>query len=141
MCKRTNVTYEVQCVPCKRLEKSTIYVGESHRSWWDRLQEHIGALRTKDRSYATIKHMEEHHGLDVAPDFSFKLRKVHKSSLERQLQEALAIAYTEADIVMNKNGEWGVKMVHTMTTTVLGNLGDWRDSPNQGIYLESFKIT
>ena len=50
------------------------------------------------------------------------------SSLERQLKEAILIASTPCDILMNQKGEWDQNMVPTMGTMVLGGLGDWENS-------------
>ena len=79
-------------------------------------------------TYATVSHIKEHHrDTTEKPDFSFKVLKVHKTSLERQLQEALTISNTPCNILMNKKGEWGVNLVPTMTITVLGGLGEWQN--------------
>ena len=110
--------------------KTAVYIGETHRAWIDRLQEHTKAIRGMDATYATVSHHKEHHpGLPC--NFSFKILKVHKSSLERQLSEALSIANTHCDILMNKKGEWGINLVPTMGTMVMGGMGDWGPEDNQ----------
>ena len=68
--------------------------------------------------------MEDHHAGD-AQDFSFKARASHKTSLQRQLMEAILIAETTCDIKMNRKGEWGLNMIPTLGTMVLGGLGEW----------------
>ena len=130
MCKRTNITYEIQCVHCKKLGKTAVYVGESHRSWWDRQAEHVKALINMDNTYATVKHHREAHP-EEDPDFTFKVTGVYKSSLKRQLMEAIKISTQKCDVLMNQRGEWGLNMVPTIGTKVLGNMGDWEESPGQ----------
>ena len=118
--------------------KTAVYIGETHRAWIDRLQEHTKAIRGMDATYATVSHHKEHHpGLPC--NFSFKILKVHKSSLERQLSEALSIANTHCDILMNKKGEWGINLVPTMGTMVMGGMGDWglEDNQAQNVHLST----
>ena len=55
------------------------------------------------------------------------MMSTHRSSLQRQLTEVILIADTPCDIIMNRKGEWGLNMVPTMGTVVLGGLGDWED--------------
>ena len=47
----------------------------------------------------------EHPTLD--PDFEYKLHKKWKSSLERQVGEAILIDHTPLDVILNSKSEWG----------------------------------
>ena len=102
------------CNICKTLGKNSIYWGKSHRTWWDRNSDHIQALRDSNTKYATVKHMMNHHP-DEAPDFSFKLDKSHRSSLHRQLSEAIKIDETPVDELMNSKSEFGSNSVPRVT--------------------------
>ena len=55
-CKSEFVIYVIEC-PCKKK-----YVGSTTCKLHKRILEHIRAVQNKDRSYATAKHMEQHHG-------------------------------------------------------------------------------
>ena len=44
-CRRSGVTYRVTCLTCKTSEVKSTYIGESHRSLFDRSSEHEAALR------------------------------------------------------------------------------------------------
>ena len=77
--------------------------------------------------------MDEFHE-GQTPKFSFKMLATHRSSLQRQLMEAISIAETVCDIKMNKKGEWGINMIPTMGVMVLGGMGDWEETPeSQGV--------
>ena len=60
-CLKANITYQIICRHCKSQGKEAYYWGESHRTWWDRSQDHIAALRTSNESYAVVKHMKNEH--------------------------------------------------------------------------------
>ena len=68
----------------------TVYWGESHRSWWDRSQEHLVALDSGNKEYATVKHMLNKHQGDPH-DFKFKVDRCWRSSLQRQIMESIRI--------------------------------------------------
>ena len=82
------------------------YWGESHRSWHDRSEEHIKALKSGNQGNALVKHQTLHHP-DETPNFQFKLHKSWKTSLQRQIQEGLLIQNTDTDLLMNSRSEWG----------------------------------
>ena len=88
----------------------SVYVGESHRTYFDRQQEHQHALATGNKLYGTVKHHQEFHpGQEMA--FSFRFHKQHQTSLTRQIQEALTMEELEVDHLMNSRGEWGYNFV------------------------------
>ena len=83
-CRATNITYRIKCETCLSKGIKATYVGESSRSWFDRSRDHSEALRTRNSTYAIVKHWEEDHGdMDDPPNFSFHLVGIYKSSLER----------------------------------------------------------
>ena len=114
-CRQKNVTYKLTCQLCLADGKKSVYIGESHRSWWDRAANHERALRTLDEEYATVTHHLEFHP-NKSPSFSFKLDKSHKSSLQRQIYEAILIQEEKCDHLLNKRGEWGMNSVPEHTT-------------------------
>ena len=87
-CLRSNITYLITCVNYAVRGVKTVYVGESHRTYHDRQAEHLQALATSNTNYGTVKHHLEHHA-NQEMRFSFRYNSQHKSSLERQIQEAL----------------------------------------------------
>ena len=60
-CRKQNVTYRLVCVPCALKGVSSVYIGESHRTWGERAQEHHRAIETGNKNYATVRHHLECH--------------------------------------------------------------------------------
>ena len=68
------------------------------------------ALTSKDESYAVVKHMiNDHPGRQ--PDFSYKIDRSWKTSLQRQIHEAIKIEETDPSDKMNSRSEWGANCV------------------------------
>ena len=106
-CRGKNVTYRVDCTTCKETGRSASYFGETSRSLADRTLEHSAMLRRKADTSALVKHWEEEHQeRQDAPDFSYNLLGRHNSATERQLREALALANTMVDILLNSKTEF-----------------------------------
>ena len=131
-CRKKNLNYKITCRECEKAGQVAVHIGETHRAWVDRSQEHKKALRLMDQTYATVTHIKDHHYNNPETEFSFKVLKNHKSSLEHQVCEALDIANTECSILINKKGESGVNMVPTMGTVVMGGFGEWASETDSG---------
>ena len=100
-----------------------MYWDESHRNWWDRSSEHINALKTRNDNNALVKHWNESHGDQQSPpEFQFGVITTCKTSLERQIKEALYIQTTKLDILLNSKGEWGLNMIPQLKITEGGGL-------------------
>ena len=111
-CKTPNVTYKLKCEECSKVGKTALYIGESARTFWDRASDHQKALVNKDSSYGIVRHWQEWHPeLEGPPEFSYHLLGTHKSALERQIKEALAVEMTVCDVIMNGKGEWGQNLI------------------------------
>ena len=55
-----------------------------------------------------VKHWQECHSESATPpNFSYKLVKVHRSALERQLDEGMLIGNDKSDILLNSKNEFG----------------------------------
>ena len=100
-CKVRNLTYSIECLECNH-----IYWGESHRTWYDRSQEHGTALKNMDEKNPLVKHQMLHHP-GRSPNFKFKVDKTWKSSLGRQIREAILINQEDPNRLMNSKSEWG----------------------------------
>ena len=132
-CKKRCIVYEIHCVECGELETPIIeenreieekvgsmrkkkknykyvYIGETHKSGFERGKEH-----QEDKKYFNVrshmlKHCILHHGgkdpLDV--DFGMRLRGQFKTALERQVSEAVTISIEQRKGVhlMNSKSEF-----------------------------------
>ena len=88
-CVTRSVVYELQCCRCK-----ATYVGETSRSFGQRLAEHNRDYRTrKDNTWAWDHVMKEHRGLqnDFGADFKLIGNKKVTSAFRRQLMEEVII--------------------------------------------------
>ena len=104
------VLYQTVCVPCALKGISSLYIGESHRTWADRQNDHQNALEKEMDTYATVRHSHEMHP-GASPLFTFHLIGNYKTSIERQIRESLAIENTKCDNILNGKGEWGMNIV------------------------------
>ena len=66
-CRQRNLTYQITCISCKAIDRTSQYFGESSRTWWDRDADHVSALRTKNERYAIVKHWVDKHRELEAP--------------------------------------------------------------------------
>ena len=59
-----------------------------------------------------VRHWNESHSdSQNPPNYSYEVMAQYKSSLQRQLMEALLIEREQCDNIMNGKGEWGINLV------------------------------
>ena len=108
-CRKANVTYKITCLNCLRKDKrKVVYLGESARSLWDRISEHLDDLRRRTTSSVLYRHWQEGHQEEAEPEFSVEVLGCHRSSTERQIKEALEIQRGKYDELINNKSEWGM---------------------------------
>ena len=105
-CMRRNIVYESECVPCNPAgsrkesdktsladmrEQPSLYVGESARSLNERAGEHWRDAESGKEESHMLQHQTGVHGADRPPEFSFRVVSQCRSSLERQVREAVRI--------------------------------------------------
>ena len=62
-CRKTNITYKIVCATCAVKGVSSIYYGESHKTWLDHCGKHQKAVANGNIQYATVRHhLEQHQG-------------------------------------------------------------------------------
>ena len=66
--------------------------------------------------------IENHPEMLDPPKFKFEVKRKCRSSLERQIWEALDIENENNDITMNSRGEWGINIVPKLKPTENGDL-------------------
>ena len=91
---------------CQTQGQKKVYYGESHRSAWDRSEDHRNAIRTQNEEYAIVKHWKNDHQ-NEKPNFQFEVVKAFRSSLERQINEAILIELEDNNNLLNSKAEWG----------------------------------
>ena len=104
-CEKNGAAYEMRCETCLLAGKLCIYDGETGRNFYCRGKEHHAALRLEEQESPLWKHCRlEHDGMKA--DFSMKVVGRFQSCLVRQVNEAVRIGMSEADVVMNSKAEF-----------------------------------
>ena len=101
---------------------------ETNRSWWDRYWDHAKAMERNDEKYAIVKHQANFHPQEP-PNFIYKQHRTWKSSLERQVGEAIMINETKPGSLMNSKSEWGHNSIPRIS--VIRDNQEEAKSPNQ----------
>ena len=103
--------------------KRSLYIGESHRTWWDRAGNHYGALKSREQNYAIVRHwFEDHSTMEEPPEYKFELKMRCRTSLQRQIMEAIFINSEPCDLILNGRGEWGINIIPRLAPTENGEL-------------------
>ena len=101
------MVYKIECKECLKTGKKSVYIGESHRTLFDRSSEHEKNLRDQSTSSALYKHWQkDHQNMQDPPQFSHTVLKTFKTSTERQVYEAVMIENTECDQILNSKSEY-----------------------------------
>ena len=68
-------------------------------------------MTTRDESYAVVKHWETDHFQQAQPKFTFEVVRSFRSSLERQIFEAITIDEAPPEVRLNSKAEWGCNRI------------------------------
>ena len=110
-CRKTSVGgigYEIQCVECNENGKKSLYHGETSRTLYTRVKEHLRQGRdATNETKPLLKHSMLHHS---GRRVKFSIRKTgsFKDSLSRQINEGVRINNTTSDpgYLMNSKSEF-----------------------------------
>ena len=99
MCRQESVTYEIKCQGC-----GDIYIGETSRTAYTRVSEHMTAYEDKAENSVLMRHCREEHGGEEQT-FEIKVRKAFRGDATlRQITESLNIRQEAPR--MNGKEEW-----------------------------------
>ena len=116
-CMQRNIVYESECSTCnpqgtrkeadkeglaEKRDSPSLYVGETARSVAERAAEHWRDAESGREESHMLEHQVASHMGEGPPQFSFKVVKGCKTSLERQVREAVRIHMRGN--VLNKKG-------------------------------------
>ena len=85
---------------------TSVYIGETSMTPFDRSAEHWQALRTNSKNSPLVEHNEEVHP-GQEPRFKMEVIGYPKSNLLRQQGEAEQIRRHEKLNLLSRKGEWG----------------------------------
>ena len=113
-CQVRNVVYVSECLLCwdqlddSKEDRRQIYIGETSRSLRERSSEHIKGAKRMDEENFISKHWQSlHPEREDPPVFVFRVNKVHRDALSRELHEAVLIQKIKEDeCILNSKSEW-----------------------------------
>ena len=105
-CTKKNVVYQIECAECTKLGKKPKYFGETARTGFERMREHLTLLNNHPDKSALGDHIRDKHS-GKPTNFTMKLVSKHFKPLERQCAEAIQITEYKDGQVMNRRGEFG----------------------------------
>ena len=125
-CFAHNIVYTATCSVCnpeileppgknkgkgpssQKKQMKGLYIGETARSLCERANEHLDKARNISEDSMIVRHwLQEHAGDENMPQFFFKVISRHTSPLSRQVEEAILISTSEAELINNKE-----EMIH-----------------------------
>ena len=117
-CRTKNVVYHNICLPCKDMEVSSRYIGETARTMWERGAEHTqDSLNLSKNSHMRDHMMSSHQDLleemlKGAKLFTMQIIKPARSALSRQIREAVEIASNNTrGIILNSKDEFSRSLI------------------------------
>ena len=116
-CRREGACYSITCKICDSEGKKILYLGETSRSPYERLNEHFKLFKGQKegcpekgeaRSALWLHSKESHEGEMVDSDWGTKIISSHKTALNRQVTEATLIMEAEDSVtLLNSKNEFG----------------------------------
>ena len=106
---KKSVVYKWTCLICQEAEKKTLYFGESSRTLYERMAEHMAQINKMDSENPTVDHHQtEHIKEEDKPRLKLELVWRVVKPLERQVLEGYLIGNQNEDVLlMNRKGDWG----------------------------------
>ena len=96
------MSYQIVCTICS----SAVYEGETSKCLYIRGKKHLEELSSNVQSNAMVIHNKQFHPQYVALNFRMIGLKHFSRPLDRQIDEAMRIKNSLADILMNSGAEW-----------------------------------
>ena len=115
-CERNGIGYRISCEGCQRAGVVAEYEGESGRNAYSRGLEHQQGLRDECEKSALWKQCQLVHGGNKQSFLMVALNSF-KSCLERQINEAVRITSSKAELVLNSKTEFHQAPIRRMVTT------------------------
>ena len=92
-CRQRSVLYENKSQTYQEDKKTTVHIGETALSGYERLNRHLSDFRNRPaQSHMTVHAKEEHAELDPSEvKYKYKVVKKFSSAFNRQIKEAIKI--------------------------------------------------
>ena len=113
-CRSSGVVYKIICTLCEKEGRGeAVYYGQSGKNCYARGKKHIEDFKSGDSSHCMTIHARVYHPDETRLVSNFRMipLKTYRKPMERQISEALLIANSEPDILLNSGSEWGAGRV------------------------------
>ena len=119
-CRREGVCYEITCKKCDEENRRTIYIGETSRSSFERMSEHMwlflhkkeGDVDKNQSNSVLWQHSKSaHEGRLKTTDWKIKVVSSHVSPLSRQVTEAVRISREFPTNILNSKNEFSANNI------------------------------
>ena len=131
-CRKEGACYTIECKMCDAVGSKTKYIGETSRSPYERLSEHMklflgqkeGDPETGKASSVLWLHSKEAHGGEMtADDWKSRIVSSHRTALNRQVTEAILIQEINNEVnLLNSKNEFGANTLGELAITRGGQL-------------------
>ena len=101
-CRRPGMSYRIVCTICS----SAVYEGETSKCLYVRGKKHLEELASSNQSNAMVIHNKQFHPQSLELNFRMVGLKHFSRPLDRQIDEAIRIKNSPAEIIMNSGAEW-----------------------------------
>ena len=116
-CSLEGICYVISCTRCKAANVDARYFGESARTAYLRGKEHAKGQEKNLEDNPLHKHNVVHHQGEKG-QYNMSVLRQHKKPLGRQIQEAVEIESSTADIILNSKGEFNTCKLPRITLEV-----------------------
>ena len=102
-CRKTGIGYRMECCEC---ETNVHYEGETSKSGYVRGLKHLSNYKAKTLDSPLWKHAAVSHNGRMDVKYKMRVLKSFRDPLTRQVNEAVRIQQSNADILLNSKSEW-----------------------------------
>ena len=121
-----SILYTNTCLASKDKGMTAVYIGESSRSSKERLGEHDGDRRGKEREKKSHMHMHQltHHAGEEEPQWAFKVLRRFSMPMYRQIGEAIKIRLMQGKgaNILNKKEEYSCSILPQLEVSIGGRV-------------------
>ena len=115
-CERNGIGYRITCEGCQGNGVIAEYEGESGRNGYSRGLEHAADLRNESDKSPLWKHCQLLHGGEKQK-FLMVVLSSFRSCLERQVNEAVRITSSKAEVILNSKTEFHQAPIRRVVAT------------------------
>ena len=140
-CRKEGACYTIECKMCDAVGNKTKYIGETSRSPYERMSEHMklfhgqkeGDPDTGKASSVLWLHSRDAHGGEMTgDDWKSKIISSHRTALNRQVTEAILIQEIDNEVnLLNSKNEFGANTLGELAITKGGQLVQGNNNKNK----------